>query len=389
MNFQNADCDDVHFYNMSGANPSDLLYTDWQETATVILMPILLAFGLITNLCFIFMVYRVPDMRITINMYLVSLAVADTSFLITSISDKLVRHAISPLYGDVGDRGTAGCILTSFFINTALMASELHILILAVERYYSVCRPLKAHINPRKRALRLLTAIWLVSAILSISFSPAFANFRLYCLVHWDSKYVDPPETYGICLSVGYTDETSDIDSAIVYFQITQTFAFFASVIVSNVLYVLVLRQLRRVNASLENRGMAQTTQFRNGQIRQHFNRMLCLNGLVYLALLAPFNIYSLFYFVSYINDHKKLVEPHVTAILDTAFRLLGYVNSCINPLVYGASNPRYRKAFVVAFSSKRLPECESKKNGQSRQRRPTTGKTNNPTIENLTTYNT
>ncbi|XP_033097382.1 neuromedin-U receptor 2-like [Anneissia japonica] len=345
---------------MSGANPSDLLYTKWQETATVVLMPILLAFGLITNFSFIFMVYRVPDMRITINMYLMSLAVADASLLICSISDKLLRHGTSPSFGDDGNRGTAGCILIAFFINTSLIASELHILILAVERYYSVCWPLEAHINPRKRAVRLLTAIWLVSATISISFTPAFANYRLYCLLYWDSKYVNPPETFGVCLTVSFTEDTSDIDGAIVYYQIMQSSAFFTSVIVSNFLYAMILRRLSRVSESLENRGMVQTIHYRNGQIRQRLNRMLCFNSLVFFVLLAPFNINSLFYFVSYLNDHKKLVEPHITAILDTAFRLLGYVNSGINPLVYGASNPRYRKAFVAAWSSRTLSKSRT-----------------------------
>ncbi|XP_033097379.1 thyrotropin-releasing hormone receptor-like [Anneissia japonica] len=371
---------------MSGFNPSDLLYTDLQETVTETLMPILLVFGLITNFSFILMVYRVPDMRITINLYLVSLAVAEASFLITSISDRLVIYATSPLYGDVGNRGTAGCILTKFFIYTSIIAAQLHILVLAVERYYCVCRPLKAQVNPRKRAIRLLTTIWLVSAIYSISLSPAFANFRLYCLVHWDSKYVDPPETYGICLSIGYTDETTDIDSFRIYLYSTQSFAFFASVIVSNVLYVLVLRHFRRKSASVENRGMAQTTQFRNIQIRKYFNRMLCLNGLVYFVLFAPFNIYFFFQFVYKLKGHNKPVEPHVNDIMSTTFRLLLYINSCINPLVYGASNPRYRKAFAVACLTTRLSKCVIKNAGQSRQRPPTSDKPNTLNMENLAT---
>ncbi|XP_033097380.1 thyrotropin-releasing hormone receptor-like [Anneissia japonica] len=374
---------------MSGFNLSDLLYTDWQETVTAIVMPILLVFGLITNFSFILMVYRVPDMRITINMYLVSLAVADASYLITSISDRLVTYAISPLYGDVGNRGTAGCILTKYFTYTFFMASELHILVLAVERYYCVCRPLKAQVYPRKRAIRFLTAIWLVSSILSISLSPAFANFRLYCLVHWDSKYVDPPETYGVCRSIGYTEGTTDIDSLNIYFHIMQTCAFFASVIVSNVLYVLVLRHFRGISTSLQNRGMAQTTLFRNRQIRKYFNRMLCLNGLVYLVLLAPFNIYSLLRFVYKLNGNEIPVAPQVNVKLYTSFRLLLYVNSGINPLVYGATNPRYRKAFVVGYSTWRLTKCGTKKAGQSRQRPSTSGKINNLTIEDVTTYNT
>ncbi|XP_071949817.1 neuropeptides capa receptor-like [Antedon mediterranea] len=345
---------DCEFHsNMSLLDRNDALYTNYQYISTVIIMPILLVTGLITNSSFIIMVYRAPDMRITINMYLVSLAVSDILFLISSIGDKIGRYLASPLFGDAGNRGTAGCIIVIFFINTSLMSSELHILMLAIERYYSVCVPLTAHINPRKRAAIILTSTWCVSASLALSFIPACADYTRVCL-WWNSVFV---ETYSFCLSISFQN---DIDAAIIYYQITQTFAFFVSVIASNILYVMVLRHLRRVNVSLQNRGMAHTSQYRNEQIRQHFNRMLCFNGLVYFFLLAPFNIYCLFYFASLINDDKKLLEPHVTSILDTTFRLLGYVNSCINPIVYGATNPRYRRAFISAFSVKRRPTIET-----------------------------
>ncbi|XP_071949818.1 QRFP-like peptide receptor [Antedon mediterranea] len=365
IKMDNMNCD-VH-WNMSAFDRNNYLYKDWQNSVILIVIPMLLIFGLTTNSCFIFMVYRVPDMRITVNIHLVSLAVADSLCLTLSVADQLFRFAISDLEGNLANVGTSGCILIPLLVNTALMSSELHILLLAIANYHSVCVPLAAHINPHRRAVRLLTATWLVSASIAISFIPAFANYELRC-IWWNSTYV---ETYGACMSVVYTTDHS-IDATYIYFNLTQTFAFFTSVIASNILYVMILRHLRQVNKSVDNHGMAHTSQRKNKLIRQHFNRMLFFNGIVYFILLAPFNICSLFRFVSNITG-TKLVQPNIEAILDTTFRLLGYVNSCINPIVYGATNPRYRKAFKIAFSSTR--KLDDHKNGselECNSRRPT-----------------
>ncbi|XP_071949819.1 thyrotropin-releasing hormone receptor-like [Antedon mediterranea] len=356
---KNIDC-------IQGFDSSNLReYTDWESVVTVIVMPIVLAFGLITNSCFIFMVYRVPDMRITINIYLVSLAVADVSFLAISISDKLARHVISPLYGDAGHRGTAGCILIVFLVFTSLLSSELHILVIAFERYYSVCVPLKAQFNQKKRATRLLTATWLVSVLIAASFTPSYADYRLYCLE--DTKYSDLSDTYGVCRSV-----TSDIeiDGANIYINLAQPIVFLTSLVISSVLYVKVLRKLRRVSASLKNRGMAQTTHYRKSKVKQYFNRMLWFNWLVYFTLSAPFQLYAFCDFVSYISGGNSVAD---SSPLFTTCRLLLYLNSCVNPLVYGAANPKYRSAFMVAYSPSKLQPSNNHDTLTTGQRMTTT----------------
>ncbi|XP_030852858.1 thyrotropin-releasing hormone receptor-like [Strongylocentrotus purpuratus] len=111
--------------------------------------------------------------------------------------------------------------------------------------------------------------------------------------------------------------------------------------------------------------------------MRDRVSRMLIANGTMFFLCLAPFELTSLWAMVT--NDTFLETGRPWTQFC----RVMMYLNSAVNPIIYNITNPRYRQAFMRAFSKKqdddtsprpRLPSssatCEGRaKNPSSRRK--------------------
>ena len=76
--------------------------------AIYIIYPFLMILGIITNGAFCIVLARVPRMRTITNTYLVNLAVADLTFLIVAVSEKLFNNWVSQIPADKTHIGLPG-----------------------------------------------------------------------------------------------------------------------------------------------------------------------------------------------------------------------------------------------------------------------------------------
>ncbi len=124
-----SDCD--HMWNLTDpVSAKNVLHSTLENIVIGLAMPCVLAIGLIANLAFLFVIYRVPYMRTTTNFYLAHLAVSDIVFMTVAVLEKVVARLSSPISGDRAFTSSAGCVCyvlivyITYFASIGLMGSS-------------------------------------------------------------------------------------------------------------------------------------------------------------------------------------------------------------------------------------------------------------------------
>lgn len=126
---------------------------------------VLLLSGFLGNVATCIVIVRNKYMHSTVNMYLLSLAVSDLLLLLLGLPQELYMLWRKYPYAF----GQMFCVLRAFTSETCTNASILIITAFTVERYLAICHPLRAHtLAQPARALKVILAIWSVSALCSI-----------------------------------------------------------------------------------------------------------------------------------------------------------------------------------------------------------------------------
>ena len=164
----------------------------WNEADTIIYLrteidiiiplyirPILTVIGLLANSAFLFVLYRIPNMRTVTNFYLANLALADGIILVSATGYYLWEYLSSSVYKGIVDGSTVVC---KYLLNTLLFVSHFAyftavFLVTAVsaERYLALCHPLQHRwLSTKSRAIKVVTMIWFFSIGIS---SPVLFRF--------------------------------------------------------------------------------------------------------------------------------------------------------------------------------------------------------------------
>ncbi|XP_033117987.1 thyrotropin-releasing hormone receptor-like [Anneissia japonica] len=322
------------------AAAESLIYTHVDFIITAVIMPVLLVLGWITNGAFLFVVYRVKYMHTITNLYLVNLSISDVVFLSFAIGDKLWMYATSDVYMDNVAKDVVDICVIYFFKNIAYFSGQFLISLIALGRSYAVCKPLEQYkVNSLTRAMTLLTCTWCFAFILAASMTPGYMGRITKCILWPDDEiYSHYPDTHVYFVAISKAVK--------VYVEIIQTVPFFVNVIFETVFYVLIIRSLYSRVATRVSNGV-------NGgkltEIRNQVTRMLIINGVVYILLSSPFQVYSLMSMLSTFRE-LRLSQPQLKMFLHIA-RVLVYTNSVVNPIIYNLSSHQYRQAFFRAFS--------------------------------------
>ena len=119
------------------------------------MLPAITILGVVLNSAFLYVIFRVEQMRTITNRYLANLAVADILFLVSAIGPKLLQYATSPFQLDDSHLGPFGCVAVYFLIDTAYFSSLCFITLTSLDKFVALCRPLKnrmghGHVVKRK-----------------------------------------------------------------------------------------------------------------------------------------------------------------------------------------------------------------------------------------------
>ena len=335
-------------------------YTFANRMFVTVGIPIVLTLGLLGNIGFLIVIYRIKSMRNATNYYLANLAVADLCLLVMTAIQYFWTYTHSPLDVNFAFETTFGCALPNFIVYFCYFASVWLVTLVAAERYLAICYPLRHHtITGSSRSFRLLAIAWCLSLIMTVFASP-YGNPEIVCM-HWpnDGIYAQYPAQISVCRGI-----CAWCDKALYVIDPAQ---FIFALIITTCMYGRIVAILSR--RTIADNGSYNSAATSAGRImaenRNQVARMLIINTVVFFVCLMPYCITNL---DSLYKEITGSYPPHKSygflslpqkQVLSWISKLTTQINSAANPYLYSATNRRYRKAFVQTFEfSKKSTVC-------------------------------
>ncbi|XP_072021927.1 growth hormone secretagogue receptor type 1-like [Amphiura filiformis] len=340
----------INYYHFPPEFFLNAFYKQHNYVLKFYLSPLVGLLGILMNLTFLFVLARVPDMRTVTNVYLGSLAVADTMFLTASAVDLLKTWQSNtglllnhPYYTN------AQCVSFNLSIKLTFYGSVCMITLVAFERYMAICHPLKHRMVSGKRyTIKVTVVTWLVAVIMGTLGCLKTVRSNSYCFL-WppglkEMAYVYIGDDRTVCNAL------SPIWWAVSHGM--QSVFFAANLCLNILLYCSIIRRLGKRNVGGEGN---QERQRELQRVQNQVAKMLIINGTVFFILMVPYEINTFVEFIWTVTWHMRS-NGEATAIRNLEFygTCLRFINSALNPLIYGLSNSRYRQAYRKAFGCAR-----------------------------------
>ena len=306
--------------------------------------PIVTTIGMVVNLSFFLVIYRVKEMQTVTNFYLGNLAAADVALLVTGGVQSIVTGINSPRFAiNFSFRTSASCVTAAVFGFGAYFASVFLVIIVMFERYMAICHPLKHRmIRGKGRAFRMTVATWLVSLGMG-SCGTFHSDLKLYCVEWIENTGTIKVDTIPICNPYPIAKV---MDIVVIIMDLCQfVIAFvFGAYMMTRIIYTLSRREIAGGEVGTEKKASI-------NKARNQVARMLIINAVVFFFCLTPFEIYNIDFFINLITGFHIITNPTVYLVIGWGGRATTLLNSTINPILYNMTNSRYRNASKRAFT--------------------------------------
>lgn len=322
---------------------------------TIIIMAIL------GNLLVVVSVCRYRKLRSITNCFVVSLAIADV--LVALIA--MPFNASVELSGQ-WMFGYAMCDVWNSLDVYASTVSIIHLCCISIDRYYAIVKPLTYPlVITENRVILMLTFVWVFP--ISISFVPIFLGWYTYA-----DHLVYRAEHPHVCTFV--VNRTFAIVSSSISFWIPSTIM----CIMYYFVYQEAIRQARFLykNASAISRSQmvmngGDMSPSRNGPLDgadragesvqkiQHEHKAARTLGII----MGVFILCWLPFFTWYITVSLCREACPCPDVVVVVLFWIGYLNSCLNPLIYAYFNRDFREAFKQTLQCVCRPCCGSDNN--------------------------
>ncbi|CAK9803025.1 Growth hormone secretagogue receptor type 1 [Anthophora plagiata] len=293
------------------------------RTTSMVVCIIVMILGIIGNLMVPLVVFRGKDMRNSTNIFLVNLSVADLCVLLICTPTVLVEVNSGP---QVWPLGEYMCRAVPFVELTVAHASVLTILAISFERYYAICEPLRVgYMCTKARATFLCLVAWVLAALCT---SPILLMVTFEQERNRDGTYIPTCNT----------EANTFWRMSFVLFTIIVFFVIPLLILV--VLYTVIARHLM-TNPTI-SRGSS------NNLLKYRKQVMLMLGTVVlcFFLCLLPFRALTLWILVV---PHNVIVDLGIESYYTLLYicRVMLYLNSAINPILYNLMSTKFREGFL------------------------------------------
>ena len=235
------------------------------KISQTVFLSIIFFFSLVGNTLLIITVYKRPELKKTVNYFIVNMAVSDLVFPLTAIPVLLAEMSSSSWQWPIG--GTAGsilCKMRSFLVTVSFTVSIQSLVWIALDRFVAVVWQMKVHLITSRFRSFAIASNWIVALTVN------FVDLYSYKLLKENGK-----------IRCSNLNRTSLLFIAISYVRLT---FIIAPIVLITILYCAIAVTLRKQDKMLQF-----TTVHRNDlKKRQAIKMSLCVVGLFYLFFL-PF----------------------------------------------------------------------------------------------------
>ena len=132
------------------------------KISQMVFLSIIFFFSLVGNTLLIITVYKRPELKKTVNYFIVNMAFSDFVFPLTAIPAALAEMSFSSWPID-GTAGSILCKLKNFVIAVSLTVSIESLVWIAVDRFLAVVWPMKVHLITSRFRAFAIASTWIVA----------------------------------------------------------------------------------------------------------------------------------------------------------------------------------------------------------------------------------
>ena len=136
------------------------------QTVKILVFLVILLSSLVGNTMIVIIVHRRPELKKTINYFIVNMAVSDFVFPLTAIPFNITEIASNSLHWPIG--GTTGLIMCKlkWYLQTVSLTVSIESLVwIAVDRFVAVVFPMKFRIFSSRSRACAIASTWVVALI--------------------------------------------------------------------------------------------------------------------------------------------------------------------------------------------------------------------------------
>ncbi|XP_016124240.1 inactive ubiquitin carboxyl-terminal hydrolase 54-like isoform X4 [Sinocyclocheilus grahami] len=279
--------------------------------------------GIVGNFLVMYAFCKSRSLRTPANMFIINLALTDFLMCVTQtpifFTTSLHKRWIF---------GEKGCELYAFCGALFGICSMITLMIIAVDRYFVITRPLASiGVMSRKRALLILSAAWAYS--MGWSLPPFFG---------W-SAYV--PE--GLLTSCSW-DYMTFSPSVRAYTMLLFTFVFFIPLFVIMYCYFFIFRAIRDTNRAvgkINGEGGPRDSIKKMHRMKNEWKmaKIALIVILLYVISWSPYSCVALTAFAGYAD----MLTPYMNSVP----AVIAKASAIHNPIIYAITHPKYRSAIA------------------------------------------
>ncbi|KAL1506200.1 hypothetical protein ABEB36_005602 [Hypothenemus hampei] len=315
------------------------VFPTYIRTTSMVFCIIIMCLGVIGNVMVPIVIFKTKDMRNSTNIFLVNLSIADLMVLLVCTPTVLVEVNSRP---ETWVLGKEMCKAVPFVELTVAHASVLTILAISFERYYAICKPLKAgYICTKARASLICLLAWFIAAVFT---SPILAITQ-----YGPEEYFDGSIVF-VCFTM-----VLDIMPCIFFIGSVVVFFIFPLAILIGV-YALIARTLMSHPTHLvafQNKSVSMPNQ---SAIKYRKQVMMMLGTVViaFFICLLPFRALTLWIIISPPGSNFQIGFETYYNILYFS-RIMFHINSAVNPILYNIMSSKFRGGFFKLCGIKKL----------------------------------
>ena len=226
--------------------------------------------------------------------------------------------------------------IVPYMENTVAHGSVLTILAISIERYRVVCDPLRGVNESIKKVWKIVTVIWIISAVASIP--------SLYIAIHKPSKYLDGTPIK-VCRSYLYYDwhKAYVVMLSVVFFILPCSILL---CLYCKVCYVLHMTRKETIR-------LGQTNSYKDKKrLKRQVINILTSIVLLFFVCHLPYRMLGIW---TAFDSGRKLASLGFETYFNILYscRIMFYLNHAVNPIIYNFVSTKFRTAMKYMFTGK------------------------------------